>query len=150
LDKCLLVDTNILYKTEFLDLLQEAIQKNQIEVYIPAIVHAERIRQVADDQGEKFSIKVVHQYLQAYGFQILPLSAKQAEAIADLWITIKSSDYYHDKYWERNRFDMVVCAVASATGYTLVAEDKGKHFDLVKRMSMEEVGRWLDKVLVEI
>jgi len=99
--------------------------------------------------GKEFALDTFDQFFQEYQLQILPFDKEQAEAVANLGITIKSSDHYHKKYWEKNRFDIVICAVAHATGYTLIAKDKGKHFDLVERKSMEEVSRWLDEVLAE-
>jgi len=143
----LLVDTNILYNNELCLHLAGAIRTNQLEVYIPAIVHAERIRQVADEYGKRFSINVVHQYLDERQFQILPFTAEQAEAIADLWIAIKSSNYYHEGYWRKNRFDIVLCAVAYSTGYMLVAEDGGKHFDLIERRKTNEITTWLNELI---
>jgi len=105
-----LLDTNILRFTKFLERLKQAIETRQLEAYIPAIVHAERIRQTADKFGEEFALDVVDQFLQKYQLQVLSLDKEQAEAVANLWIAIKSSDYYHEKYWDNNRFDIVICS----------------------------------------
>jgi len=144
-----LLDTSILRFTKFLTRLKQVIETRDLEAYIPALVHAERIRQTADKFGEELALDAVDQFLQKYQLQVLPHDREQAEAVANLWIAIKSSDYFYEKYWEKNRFDIVICAVAYATGYTLIAEDKGHHFDLVERKNMEEISRWLDELLAE-
>jgi predicted nucleic acid-binding protein len=126
----LLLDTNILWDLQLCRRLTEKIRTGHFIVYIPTLVHAERIRQVANHYGERFSLDVVRQFVADAQFELLPLSVADAEALAALWLELKQSGA-DTSYWHQHRFDIVLCAVARATGYTLVVEDRGAHFDHV-------------------
>ena len=136
----LILDTNVLWNLDLCHLLTEKIEKGSLRVCIPTLVHAERIRQVADRYGRQFSVDVVRQFIQDTRFEILPLTVGNAEAVADVWLELKSEGLDED-YWGKHRFDIVLCAIARSTGYTLVtAEVRGRHFDVVaSRMSIGEL-----------
>ena len=123
----LLLDTNILWQIQLCERLTEKIRSGHIVVYIPTVVHAERIRQVANHYNSRFSIDVVRQFIGDRQFELLPLSVAHAEAIATLWLELKESGA-DTNYWHQHRFDILLCAIARATGYTLVVEDRGSHF----------------------
>lgn len=135
----LLLDTNILWKTRLCERLSEKIRSGHIKIYIPTLVHAERIRQVADQWGYQFSLDVVRQFIANAQFELLPLSIADAEALAALWLELKGNGADSD-YWHQHRFDIILCAIARATGYTLVVDDRGTHFQSVPaRLSLAEL-----------
>jgi hypothetical protein len=52
----------------------------------------------------------------------------------------------HD-YWKTHRFDIVLCASARSTSYTLIVEDTGQHFATVpQRMRTKELETWLNNL----
>lgn len=135
----LLLDTNILWDLALCRQLTQQIEAGRLQVYIPTLVHAERIRQVADRYGNRFALDVVRQFIADAQFELLPLSVTDAEAMAALWLQLKESGA-DTKYWHEHRFDIVLCAIARATGYTLVVEDRGAHFNSVTtRMNRAEL-----------
>jgi predicted nucleic acid-binding protein len=142
----LLLDTNILWNLALCRRLAEQVKAGRLQVYIPTLVHAERIRQVADHYGENFALDVVRQFLDDAGFALLPLTTQAAESVAESWLELKSSGLADD-YWKTHRFDIVLCAIARATGYILVVEDRGQHFRTVThRMRIKELEAWLNNL----
>ncbi len=144
----LLVDTNILWRRSLRNRLTERVRSGQLRVYVPTIIHAERVRQLADDRGEAFSIEVIRQQVIESGFDLLPFTTADAEALADLWHDLKSAVEPADNataYWRHNSIDILLCAVARSRGYPLVTDDQGRHFDLLaaKRMNTGELENWL-------
>ena len=143
----LLLDTNILWNLRLCQRLTEKVKTGQLLVYIPTLVHAERIRQVADQYGERFALDVVRQFIAAAQFELLPLSIADAEAMAALWLDLKESGA-DTEYWHQHRFDIVLCAIARTTGYTLVTDDQGAHFDRVAgRISLKELTAFVETLL---
>lgn len=145
----LLIDTNILRRNSLRNRLTEHIRSGQLRVYVPTIIHAERVRQLADDRGEAFAIEVVRQQVAQSEFDLLPFTTADAEALADLWPDLKAAVEpagNADDYWRRNCIDILLCAVARSRGYTLVTDDKGQHFDwlVVERMDTGALSLWLD------
>ncbi len=142
----LLVDTNILRSYALLAKLRDKIQAGLVRVYIPTLVHAERIRQVADEKGHSFAIDVVRQFVNEYGFELLPLSIQHAEAIAEVWLNLKLQGYASTD-WRAHRFDIVLCAIAQSSGYSLVTSDTGRHFKLVaNRIEIDKLEAWLENL----
>ncbi len=94
------------------------------------MIHAERIRQIAHQKGESFAIDVIQQLVEASGFELLPFTTPDAEAIADVWLKLKANGAT-DQDWEKHRFDILLCAVAHSRGYMLVTDDTGDHFKAV-------------------
>jgi len=128
----LLVDTNILWKHSLRNRLTDQIRSGRLRVYVPTIIHAERVRQLADSKGETFAIEVIRQAVAQSEFDLLPFTTGDAEALADLWHDLKSAvEPTHDAidYWRRNSIDILLCAVARSRGYPLVTDDRGPHFD---------------------
>ncbi len=135
----LLLDTNILWNRRICRRLADKKKAGQLTVYIPTLVHAERIRQIADQFGDRFALNVIRQYLADTEFELLPLSIADAEMLSEVWIELKESGA-DTKYWHQHRFDILLCAIARATGYTLVVEDRGTHFKSVPaRLSIAEL-----------
>ncbi len=144
----LLVDTNILWRRTLRNRLTERIRSGQLRVYVPTIIHAERIRQLADDKGEAFAIDVIRQQVAQSEFDLLPFTTADAEALADLWHDLKSAvEPAHNAidYWRHNSIDLLLCAVARSRGYPLVTDDAGRHFDLLvsERMKFSDLKSWL-------
>jgi len=139
----LLLDTNILWDIALCQRLSEKRRNGQIEAYIPTIIHAERIRQIANQYGETFSIDAPRQFIRNYQFQLLPFSAQDAEAVAAIWLYICGKISVNDQqdYWLHNCIDVLLCAVAHARGYMLVTNDQcGHHFEIVSdRMTTNEL-----------
>jgi len=145
----LLVDTNILWRRSLRNRLTEGIRSGHLRVYVPTIIHAERIRQLADDKGEAFSIDVIRQAVNQSEFALLAFTTADAEALADLWHDLKSAvdpATNADDYWRQNCIDILLCAVARSRGYTLVTDDSGDHFDWLTpgHMNTSELESWLD------
>ncbi|MFN8486846.1 MAG: hypothetical protein U0350_04585 [Caldilineaceae bacterium] len=139
----LLLDTNILWNLDLCRQLTEKIKSGHLRVCIPTLVHAERIRQIADRYGDRFALDVVRQFINDASFELLPLTTLDAEAVADVWLELKAKGLADD-YWKAHRFDIVLCAVARATGYMLIVEDRGQHFALIlQRMRTSELVTWL-------
>ena len=133
----LILDTNVLWNLDLCRRLSARIAAGDLQVYIPTLVHAERIRQIAEQYGSSFAIDVVRQFVADARFELLPLAAGHAEAVADVWLQLKQIGV-DDKYWQAHRFDIVLCAVARSSGYTLVTEETGSHFLVVPdRMDIE-------------
>ena len=144
----LLVDTNILWQHSLRNRLTDRIRSGQLRVYVPTIIHAERIRQLADSKGETFAIDVIRQAVAQSEFALLPFTTADAEALADLWSGLKAAvepTTNADDYWRRNCIDILLCAVARSRGYTLVTNDKGQHFEwlVAERMDTGELENWL-------
>lgn len=139
----LILDTNVLWNLDLCRRLSARIAAGDLQVYIPMLVHAERIRQIAEQYGSSFAIDVVRQFITDARFELLPLAVGHAEAVADVWLQLKEAGL-DEKYWQLHRFDIVLCAVARASGYTLVTEEKGSHFALAPaRMSAAELEAYL-------
>ena len=139
----LLLDTNILWNLNLCRQLTEKIKAGSLRVYIPTLVHAERIRQIADHYNNRFALEVVRQFIDDAGFELLPFTTQDAETVADIWLELKAKGVADD-YWKAHRFDIVLCAVARATGHTLIVEDRGQHFTLIlQRMGTGELVEWL-------
>lgn len=135
----LLLDTNILWNRRICRLLADKKKAGQLRVYIPTLVHAERVRQMADQYGDCFALNVIRQYIADTEFDLLPLSIADAEMLAEVWLELKESGA-DSNYWHQHRFDILLCAIARATGHTLVVEDRGRHFNGVPaRMNISEL-----------
>jgi len=140
----LILDTNVLWNLDLCKRLSARIEAGQFRVYIPTLVHAERLRQVADTRGENFAIDVVRQFIADARFQLLPLTTEQAETVAEIWLQLKRNRASED-YWKANRFDIVLCAIARSSGHTLVTDEKGEHFAVISdRMNMAELEALLE------
>jgi predicted nucleic acid-binding protein len=144
----LLVDTNILWRRSLRNRLTERVRSGQLRVYVPTIIHAERIRQLADKNGEDFAIDSIRQAVDQSEFALLPFTTADAEALADLWLELKAGvepGQNAVEYWRRNCIDILLCAVARARGYTLVTDDQGQHFDwlVAERMNTGQLESWL-------
>ena len=106
----------------------------------------ERIRQIADKLGEDFAIHMIQQLVEASRFELLPFDVRDAEAVADVWLALKSQGE-SDDYWKQHRFDILLCAVARSRVYTLVTDDTGKHFKTVSsRMNITDLQHWLEQI----
>jgi len=141
-----LLDTNALWKPSLRDRLTEKIKSGALQVYVPTLVHAERIRQIADDKGEAFAINVVQQLVEESRFKLLPFDISDAEAVADVWLALKSKGAADDD-WKQHRFDILLCAIARSRGYTLVTDDTGEHFKTVSsRMNITDLQNWLEQI----
>lgn len=139
----LILDTNILWNLDLCQRLTARIAVGDLQVYIPTLVHAERVRQIADQYGSGFAIDVVRQFIADARFDLLPLTAEHAETVAEVWLQLPEPDSTKD-YWRAHRFDIILCAIARSTGYTLVSSETGSHFALVAdRMSVAELETWL-------
>ena len=139
----ILLDTNVLWKPSLRNQLTEKIRSDALQVYVPTLIHAERIRQIADQKGEDFAIDVIQQFVEASGFELLPFSVEDAEAIADVWLALKAKGATGD-YWKQHRLDLLLCAIAQSRGYTLVTDDTGSHFEVVSsRMNTTDLQNWL-------
>lgn len=142
----LLLDTNILWNRRICRRLADKKKAGQLRVYIPTLVHAERVRQMADQFGDRFALSVIRQYIADTDFELLPLSIADAETLAEIWLELKQSGV-DSKYWHQHRFDIMLCAVARATGYTLVVEDRGEHFKTIPaRLSLNELEKLIDSL----
>jgi predicted nucleic acid-binding protein len=143
--KPILIDTNLLRRKALCRWLAIKVQANALQVYVPTIIHAERIRQVADLYGENFALQTIRQLIQDYQFKLLELSVEDAEAVAELWLELKARAK-DEKYWKQNRFDILLCAVARARGHALITDDDGEHFDLISpRKRSHELEAWLEQ-----
>ncbi len=142
----LILDTNVLWNRDLCDRLTKRIKTGRLRVYIPTLVHAERIRQIANHYGEQFAIDIVRQFIRDARFILHPLSVEDAESVADVWLKLKSWGMNED-YWKQHRFDILLCAIACSTGYKLItAEEHGTHFEiLTERMSVQELEIWLEE-----
>ncbi len=142
----ILLDTNILLKRTLRNRLTEKIKSGLLQVYVPTLIHAERIRQIADRMGEDFAIDVIQQLVEESKFELLPFDIEDAEAVADVWLDLKSRGDSDDD-WKQHRFDILLCATARSRGYTLVTDDKGKHFEVVSsRMNTTALQNWLEQI----
>ena len=103
----LLLDTNILWDRRICRRLADKKKAGLLRVYIPTLVHAERVRQMADQFGDRFALSVVRQFIAAAQFELLPLSIADAEAMAALWLDLKESGA-DTEYWHQHRFDIVL------------------------------------------
>ena len=141
----LLLDTNVLRKRSLRNRLTEKIRSGVLQVYVPTLVHAERIRQIADQKGEDFAIDVIQQLVEDSRFELLPLDVADAEAVADVWLQLKSQGA-SDNDWRQHRFDILLCAIALARGYALVTDDTGQHFEAVPtHMSTAQLQNWIEE-----
>lgn len=142
----LLADTNLLFRRSLRHVLTTGIETGQIEVYIPTLVHAERIRQIAHQKGLDFAIDSLRQAINDAKFKLLPLNVEDAEAVADVWLYLVSQQLATEAYWNKNRFDIILCAIAHARQYPLVSDDQGKHFNFVPQLiRSQELHHWLNK-----
>ncbi len=144
-DPNLLVDTNLLWKHQLRNQLTEKIKAGALKVYLPTLMHAERIRQIADQRGEAFALHIIQQLVDASGFELLPLTVADAEAVAEIWLELKTQGF-ENKYWKENRFDILLCAIARSRGYTLVTDDTGDHFDLIPKMPTADLQTLLQSI----
>lgn len=142
----ILLDTNVLWKRSLRNRLTEKIESGVLQVYVPTLVHAERIRQIADKKGENFAIDTIQQLVEDSRFKLLPFDVQDAEAVADVWLDLKSQGASGDD-WKRHRFDILLCAIARSRGYTLVTDDTGGHFGTVpSRMNTTDLQNWLEQM----
>lgn len=139
----LLLDTNMLWNQGLTPSLTELVVAGRLRVYIPTLVHAERIRQIAQQYGERYAVETVRQFVLDARFDLLPFTIEQAEGIADVWRSIRGGGA-NDAYWRQHRFDIFLCAVAHVTVYTLASDDTGAHFDLLnRRIRTNEIESWI-------
>lgn len=139
----LILDTNILWNLDLCKRLTARIEIGDLEVFIPTLVHAERIRQIANHYDSDFAVDVVRQFVADARFDLLPLTAEHAETVAEVWLQLPEHEKT-DNYWHAHRFDIVLCAIALSTGYVLMTEDSGSHLAVVAdRMSIAELETWL-------
>jgi predicted nucleic acid-binding protein len=142
----ILLDTNALWKPSTRDRLTEKIKAGVLQVFVPTLVHAERIRQIADARGEDFTIDVIQQLVEESRFELLPFDVRDAEAVGEAWLDLKSRGVSEDD-WQQHRFDILLCAIARARSYTLVTDDAGKHFGIVSaRMNTAELQSWIEQL----
>lgn len=52
----IIVDTNVIFNNQLNRLLSQKVRDGVLTVYVPTLVHAERVRQVAHEKGILFSI----------------------------------------------------------------------------------------------
>ncbi len=127
------------------DRLTHRISAGELRVYVPTLIHAERIRQIANSRGEQFAIDIIRQQVAASKFKLLPLSAQDAETVADVWLALKAREVTGD-YWQTHKFDIVLCAIARSRNYTLITDDQGQHFEVVSsRMNTTQLENWLNQ-----
>ncbi|MDM8519794.1 hypothetical protein QUF64_07085 [Anaerolineales bacterium HSG6] len=150
----LLLDTNVLWNWRYLrQHLTPLIEARRLQVYIPTIVHAERIRQYAQVRGEQFALRVIQLAITDSKFELLPFETIDAEALANIWLAIKNntlSNEFEDveSYWQAHRLDILLCATAHARGYTLVTDDTGIHFEAIpRRMTFLQVKDYLNELV---
>lgn len=129
----------IFFGKKICEQLSQKIKEGTIQVYIPAIVHAERIRQVVERHGQNFSITIIHNYLATYQFKILPFEQNDAESLSSLWLDLKQQFHCNQQYWEANRFDIFLCAIARARNLTYVTNDTGNHFQLIQTLPLNDL-----------
>lgn len=143
----LILDTNVLWNPDLCRRLSARIAAGDMQVYIPTLVHAERIRQIAEQYGGSFAIDVVRQFIVDARFDLLPLATNHAEAVADIWLQLRQGGASEDT-WRAHRFDIVLCAVARASGYTLVTDETGSHFASISdRIDLAGLEALLDSAL---
>jgi predicted nucleic acid-binding protein len=141
-----LLDTNALWKPSLRDRLTEQIKAGTLQVFVPTLVHAERIRQIANAKGEDFAIDVIQQLVEESRFELLPFDVRDAEAVGDAWLDLRSRGAPEDD-WQQHRFDILLCAIARTRGYTLITDDTGKHFEIVSsRMNTVELQSWIEQM----
>jgi predicted nucleic acid-binding protein len=139
----LLLDTNIIFNEQRCARLTEHVKAGRLRVCVPTLVHAERIRQVADKFGERFAIDVVRQFIEDARFELIPLTEAHAETLAAVWLELKSAGIDH-AYWKAHNFDILLCAIARSTDYRFAVDDTGRHFETVsQRMNWSQVESWL-------
>lgn len=139
----IIVDTNVIFNNQLNRLLSQKVRDGALTVYVPTLVHAERIRQVADEKGLTFSIDFFRQAVALTGFTLIDLTQEDAEAVAALWLELRDKGQT-ETYWKAHRFDILLCAIARTRGYTLITDDEGTHFQLVvRRQSSVELQQWL-------
>jgi hypothetical protein len=139
----LLLDTNIVFNERRCEQLTEHVKAGRLRVFIPTLVHAERIRQVADRYGDTFAIDVVRQFVSDAGFELIPLTTEHAEMLADVWLELKITGIDH-AYWKAHNFDILLCAVARSTDFRFAVDDTSRHFDtVIHRMNWSQVEVWL-------
>ncbi len=139
----IIVDTNVIFNNQLNRLLSQKVWDGALTVYVPTLVHAERIRQVADEKGLTFSIDFFRQAVALTGFTLIDLTQEDAEAVAALWLELRDKGQT-ETYWKAHRFDILLCAIARTRGYTLITDDEGTHFQLVvRRQSSVELQQWL-------
>ena len=85
-ESILLLDTNILWDRRICRRLADKKKAGLLRVYIPTLVHAERVRQMADQFGDRFALSVIRQYIADTEFELLPLSITDAETLAEIWL----------------------------------------------------------------
>jgi predicted nucleic acid-binding protein len=141
----ILLDTNTLWKSSLRDRLTEKIKAGTLQVFVPTLVHAERIRQIADAKGEDFAIDVIQQLVEESQFELLPFDVKDAEAVGEAWLDLKAQGASEDD-WRQHRFDILLCAIARTRDYTLITDDAGKHFAIVSsRMDTTKLQSWIEQ-----
>ncbi len=136
-----LLDTNVLWKPSLRNQLTAQVKRGVLKVCVPTLVHAERIRQIANDKGEAFALDVIQQLVEASNFELLPFEVKDAEAVAELWLNLKAKGA-NESDWKKHRFDILLCAVARSRGYTLITDDLGVHFEIVSTMKAADLEHW--------
>lgn len=140
----ILVDTNVLFRHTLRNRLTEKIEAGLLQVYFPTLVHAERIRQLADEKGETFALDLIRQAVIASRFEPLPFEMQDAEAIGETWLTLKDKGY-SDQEWQKYKMNVLLCAVARSRGYPLLTDDKGDHFDILPhKLNSSQLDQWLE------
>ena len=150
----IIVDTNVIFNNQLNRLLSQKVRDGVLTVYVPTLVHAERVRQVAHEKGILFSIDFFRQTVALTGFTLLELTQTDAEAVAEVWLYLKdrlafSSENEARKYWRKHRFDIVICAVAHSRGHIFVTDERKDrpHFAiLTNRLRIDELQPWLDQL----
>ncbi len=142
----IILDANVLWKPSLRNQLTEKVKAGVLQVYVPTLVHAERIRQIADEKGETFAINTIQQLVEASLFELLPFEVTDAETVAEIWLALKAKGLGHDD-WKKHRFDILLCAIARSRGYTLITNDAGQHFDVISdRKNTANLQSWLEQL----
>ncbi len=140
----ILVDTNILWKSSLRNKLTDKIEAGKLQVYVPTLMHAERIRQIAAEKGENFVIDFIRQAVKASKFQLLPFEVQDAEAIADVWLELNRNNQTK-AYWKKHRLDILLHAIIYARNYPLATDDTGKHLETAAGlMNSTDLQTWLE------
>lgn len=144
--RAVLLDTNIVHRPRLLAVVRQKVEAGLIEAFIPTIVHAERVRQLAEKEGLAFSLRVIQTYFRNNPIRFLDFSREDAEAVAEVWLRLKQEQAYTERDWRIHRFDILLCAVSLSRQMILVTDDiRGKHFNVLppeQKMSSTELELW--------
>jgi predicted nucleic acid-binding protein len=145
-----LLDTNIIRRSGLLKIIAQKVEAGLINAFIPTIIHAERVRQLADAKGEHFSLQVIKTHFSDNPILFLEFSREDAEAIATVWLALKKNYGYTQDDWRKHRFDILLCAIAESRQMILITDDAhGQHFQLIpdnRRMNANEFEVWLNNL----